>query len=106
MNGETISPLRRRMIEDMTVRKFVEKTQKDYIRHVKGLTAFIGRSPDTNAHRPEAGRERWRVPSEPHGVATTQGLHERTRHRGRNRSKDRQSLSGVFSAIVLGVDRG
>jgi site-specific recombinase XerD len=47
MNGETISPLRRRMIEDMTVRKFVEKTQTDYIRHVKGLTVFIGRSPDT-----------------------------------------------------------
>jgi integrase/recombinase XerD len=47
MNGETISPLRRRMIEDMTVRKFVEKTQKDYIRHVKGLTIFVGRSPDT-----------------------------------------------------------
>lgn len=47
MNGETISPLRRRMIEDMTVRKFVEKTQKDYIRHVKGLTIFLGRSPDT-----------------------------------------------------------
>jgi integrase/recombinase XerD len=46
MNGETISPLRRRMIEDMTVRKFVEKTQKDYIRHVKGLTIFLGRSPD------------------------------------------------------------
>jgi site-specific recombinase XerD len=49
MNGETISPLRRRMIEDMTVRKFVEKTQKDYIRHVKGLTTFLGRSPDTAA---------------------------------------------------------
>ena len=47
MNGETISPLRRRMIEDMTVRKFVEKTQKDYIRHVRGLTIFLGRSPDT-----------------------------------------------------------
>jgi integrase/recombinase XerD len=47
MTGETISPLRRRMIEDMTVRKFVEKTQKDYIRHIKGLTVFIGRSPDT-----------------------------------------------------------
>lgn len=47
MNGESISPLRRRMIEDMTVRKFVEKTQKDYIRHVKGLTSFLGRSPDT-----------------------------------------------------------
>ena len=47
MNGESISPLRRRMIEDMTVRKFAEKTQKDYIRHVKGLTTFLGRSPDT-----------------------------------------------------------
>jgi len=45
-----MSPLRRRMIEDMTVRKFVEKTQKDYIRYVKDLTAFLaflGRSPDT-----------------------------------------------------------
>jgi hypothetical protein len=28
MNGETISPLRRRMIEDMTVRKFSEKTHR------------------------------------------------------------------------------
>jgi integrase/recombinase XerD len=42
-----ISPLRRRMIEDMTVRNFLEKTQKDYIRHVKNLTAFLGRAPDT-----------------------------------------------------------
>ena len=35
------------MIEDMTVRNFLEKTQKDYIRHIKSLTAFLGRSPDT-----------------------------------------------------------
>src|SRR5512144_827965 len=42
-----ISPLRRRMIEDMTVRQFVEKTQGDYIRHVRTFTAFLGRSPDT-----------------------------------------------------------
>src|SRR5919106_448460 len=47
MTDEAMSRLRRRMIEDMTVRKFVEKTQKDYIRHVKGLTTFLGRSPDT-----------------------------------------------------------
>ena len=47
MTSEAMSPLRRRMIEDMTVRKFVEKTQKDYIRYVKDLTAFLGRSPDT-----------------------------------------------------------
>jgi site-specific recombinase XerD len=42
-----ISPLRRRMLEDMTVRGFGEKTQNDYIRHVKSFTIFLGRSPDT-----------------------------------------------------------
>jgi site-specific recombinase XerD len=47
MTETAISPLRRRMIEDMTVRNFLEKTQKDYVRHVKSLTAFLGRSPDT-----------------------------------------------------------
>ena len=47
MTEMAISPLRRRMIEDMTVRNFVEKTQNDYIRHVKNLTAFLGQPPDT-----------------------------------------------------------
>jgi site-specific recombinase XerD len=47
MTDKCISPLRRRMIEDMTVRNFVEKTQKDYIRVIKNLTIFLGRSPDT-----------------------------------------------------------
>src|SRR6266487_3333693 len=47
MNQQSISPLRRRMIEDMTVRNFVEKTRNDYIRHVKSFTAFLGRLPDT-----------------------------------------------------------
>jgi integrase/recombinase XerD len=46
MTETAVSPLRRRMIEDMTVRNFLEKTQKDYIRHVKNLTAFLGRAPD------------------------------------------------------------
>ena len=35
MSEKSISPLRRRMIEDMTVRNFVEKTRNDYIRHVR-----------------------------------------------------------------------
>jgi site-specific recombinase XerD len=35
------------MIEDMSLRHFGEKTQKDYIRAVKNLTIFLGRSPDT-----------------------------------------------------------
>ena len=44
---EAISPLRARMIEDMCVRNFVAGTQRDYIRAVKKLAAFLGRSPDT-----------------------------------------------------------
>ena len=46
-SAKPISPLRRRMIEDMTVRGFGEKTQSDYIRHVKNFTVFLGGSPDT-----------------------------------------------------------
>jgi site-specific recombinase XerD len=46
MTDKAISPLRRRMIEDMTARHFAEKVQKDYIRHVKNFAAFLGRSPD------------------------------------------------------------
>ena len=42
-----ISPLRTRMIEDMTVRGFKEDTRRDYVRHVRAFAAFIGRSPDT-----------------------------------------------------------
>ena len=42
-----ISPLRARMIEDMTVRSFVADTQREYIRAVKKLAAFLQRSPDT-----------------------------------------------------------
>jgi integrase/recombinase XerD len=47
MTDECISPLRRRMIEDMSLRHFVEKTQKDYIRAVKNFASFLGRLPDT-----------------------------------------------------------
>jgi site-specific recombinase XerD len=35
------------MINDMTVRNFVPDTQREYIRAVKNLTIFLGRSPDT-----------------------------------------------------------
>ena len=47
MTEKAISPLRRRMIEDMTVRNFAAETQRNYIRIVKNLTIFLGRSPDT-----------------------------------------------------------
>jgi integrase/recombinase XerD len=44
---EAGSALRRRMIEDMRMRKFAEKTQTQYIRAVVRLTRFLGASPDT-----------------------------------------------------------
>jgi site-specific recombinase XerD len=44
---EKISPLRRRMIEDMRVRKLSPKTQSTYIRAVRHLAGYLGRSPDT-----------------------------------------------------------
>jgi integrase/recombinase XerD len=47
MTDECISPLRQRMIEDMSLRHFGEKTQKDYIRAVKNFSAFLQRSLDT-----------------------------------------------------------
>jgi hypothetical protein len=46
MTNEVISPLRRRMIEDMTIRKLSPKTQQSYIRTIKSLAAFLGPSPD------------------------------------------------------------
>jgi integrase/recombinase XerD len=46
MTDQVISPLRRRMIEDMAIRKFAAKTQHDYVQRVKDFAAFLGRSPD------------------------------------------------------------
>jgi integrase/recombinase XerD len=47
MTDEAMSPLRRRMIEDMTIRKLAPKTQHDYVQRIKNFAAFLGRSPDT-----------------------------------------------------------
>ncbi len=51
MSEKPISPLRRRMTEDMTVRGFGEKTQSDYIRQVKTFAIFLGRAPDRAEQR-------------------------------------------------------
>jgi len=47
LSDRRVSPLRARMIEDMTVRGFTEKTRQDCVRHVQAFAAFIGRSPAT-----------------------------------------------------------
>ena len=40
MTDQAMSPLRRRMIEDMTIRKLVPKTQHDYVQRVKDFAAY------------------------------------------------------------------
>src|SRR5271157_4597942 len=47
MSDKPISPLRQRLIDDITARRFSEKVQKAYVRQVKTFAAFLGRSPDT-----------------------------------------------------------
>ena len=43
MTDKAISPLRRRMIEDMTIRRLAPKTQHDYVQRVKNFAAFLRR---------------------------------------------------------------
>ena len=47
MSTKTVSPLRHRMIEDMSLRNLAPRTQEHYIRSCKELAAFLRRSPDT-----------------------------------------------------------
>ena len=47
MTDQSPSPLRRRMIEDMMIRKMAPKTQASYIRAVRNFTVFLGRSPES-----------------------------------------------------------
>src|SRR6202048_2400550 len=46
MTDKAISPLRRRLIEDMAIRRLGPKTQHHYIRHVKRFADFLGQSAD------------------------------------------------------------
>ena len=58
MKNKPISDLRRRMLEDMAVRRLGEKTQHDYIKHVETFTRFLGRSPDRRRRTCAASRSR------------------------------------------------
>jgi integrase/recombinase XerD len=54
MTDEAMSPLRRRMIEDMTIRKFAPKTQHDYVQRIKNFTAIPHSAPLHAGFRPLA----------------------------------------------------
>ena len=42
-----VSPLRRRMLDDMAMRGLHEDTQRSFIMSVRNFAAFLGRSPET-----------------------------------------------------------
>ena len=46
MSKKPVSPLRQRLIDDITARRFSEDTKRDYVRNVRKFAAFLGRSPD------------------------------------------------------------
>jgi integrase/recombinase XerD len=41
------SPLCQRLIGDMNLRRFSRETQRNYLRDIGRMAAFLGRSPDT-----------------------------------------------------------
>ena len=49
-DDQLFSPLRRRMIEDMTARNFAPHTQSNYILWFATFAGFLKRSPDTASH--------------------------------------------------------
>ena len=46
-SNKTLSPLRQRMIDEMTLRKMAPSTQRNYLRIVREFTRYLGRFPDT-----------------------------------------------------------
>ena len=46
MTHASVSPLRQRLIDDMTIRHFAPRTQQAYIRAIRRFSAFLGASPD------------------------------------------------------------
>ena len=62
-------PVRRRMIEDMAIRKFAPKTQHDYLQRVKKFAAYLGRSPAT-ANPEDVRRYQLRLTASGVGVPT------------------------------------
>lgn len=64
----TVSPLRQRMIDDMTLRRFSPKTQAAYIRAVLNFTRFLGRAPD---RADVEDLRRYQLHMAEHGVSST-----------------------------------
>lgn len=60
------TPLRQRMLDDMAMRSMRERTQHDYVRHVRAFAAFLRRLPDTAT---ASDVRRFQVHQREHGVS-------------------------------------
>ena len=97
-----VSPLRRRMLDDMAMRGLHEDTQRNYIMSVRNFAAFLGRSPETAT--PEDVR-RFQIHQADSGVQPRQ-VHDRGGagpSRGGGRARPRARRVPVRRP---GVDRG
>ena len=47
MSPKPVVPFRQRLLEDMAIRHFSEKSTHDYVRHIDRFLAFLGRPPET-----------------------------------------------------------
>jgi len=47
MSTKPVNPFRQRLLEDMAVRHFGEKSKHDYLRHIDSFLTFLGRSAET-----------------------------------------------------------
>ena len=81
MSKKPISPLRQRLIDDMTARRFKEQVQKDYVRHVRRFATFLGRSPDT---------------------ATSDDLRRFQLHMAQQQVSRKRSLGRTYRGVALG----
>jgi Phage integrase, N-terminal SAM-like domain len=97
MTDKAISPLRQRMIEDMTIRKFAPKTQHDYLQRVKNFSAYLGRSSDT-ASSEDVRRYQLHLTASGVGVPTVKRRSRRCGSSSRSHSGGPTSLSTRHSS--------
>src|SRR5215469_4087800 len=104
MTDKAISPLRRRLIEDMTIRRLSPKTHYQYIRHVKKFADFLGRSADKATAEDVHRYQLWLA-------SIRHAIHQRRVYQGAAGSRDRdqygrtRALPRQYLCRALVVDR-
>ena len=105
IDTHSVTPLRQRMIDDMRMRKLERKTQDGYIRAVRKLAAFLGRSPDT-ATVEDLRRFQLHLVDSGTSPITLNATHHRAevllRRHARPRRADGQDAAGARAAHAAG----